>query len=88
MKWYPIINDVVGGYAVSNLDEPVSEHDLRKEGNPEKRGYVIADFMTEDDAKVVAHLLNIIDYQPIALGIKGSGWWSDAKVQIDEGLSA
>lgn len=89
MKWYVVENDILGGHAVSNLNLPISQHDLRQEGDPAKRGYVIADFvMTPDDAAIIAHMLNLINYTPLALGIEGSGWWSDAKVQTNaEGLS-
>lgn len=44
---------------MTNYPHPLSEHDFRKEGNPARRGYVMADdFYCRQDAEVVAKLLN------------------------------
>lgn len=93
MKWYVNVNDMIGGWSVSNLDAPASEHDHRIDGDPNKRSYVVADCMTEDDAKIIVHLLNMVNYKPIALQLGSdahgiAGWWGNAKVQVDEGVSA
>lgn len=92
MKWYVNENDVFGGWAISNLDLPLSQHDHREDGDPKLRSYVIADmFMTEEDARVIAHLLTTINYVPLPLGLGSdahgaAGWWGNAEVQINEGL--
>lgn len=26
-RWYVVVNDLIGGYAISNVDKPTSEHD-------------------------------------------------------------
>lgn len=50
--WYAVINDLVGGWCVANVDLPLSA--IR----PRTGERVIGDFMTEDDARRVARLLN------------------------------
>lgn len=50
--WYPVVDDCIGGYAVSNVDKPVSGHDHDAgEG-------AIADFVDERVAKHIAELHN------------------------------
>lgn len=73
MKWYPVENDLIGGWAVSSLDKPLSQHDMRPEadGDPSRSGYVIADLMERKDAIFVALLLTSIGYVPRVL--KGDG---------------
>lgn len=56
--WTAQENDVIGGWCVTNYPHPLSEHDLRPNGNPARWGYVIADMMRHDDAQEVARLLN------------------------------
>lgn len=58
VTWHVVINDLVGGWCVSNVNLPMSEHDFRKEGDPEKRGYIFAECMTQEDAAIIAETLN------------------------------
>ena len=55
--YYPVVNDLIGGYDVSEWDKPVSEHDTRPEGGE----YTIGTFMTEEWATRVADALNHIE---------------------------
>lgn len=56
--WTAQANDVIGGWCVTNYPHPLSKHDLRPNGDPTRRGYVIADMMSYSDAQEVARLLN------------------------------
>lgn len=59
--WTAEVDDLIGGAIVTTYPKPASEHDNRKEsdgGVPWHRGYIIAEFMTMEDAEVVARLLN------------------------------
>lgn len=58
-KWTVQANDLVGGWVVTNYPHPLSEHDMRKDGDPAQRGYVIAECMDWEDARTIAHLLNL-----------------------------
>ena len=53
MTWYPIVNDLVGGWAVANNDIPMSQIDFRA-----RETIVIADMMNFEDADLIAQLLN------------------------------
>lgn len=59
-QWYAIRNDLIGGYAVGNRDAPVSAYDHHADD-------IIADFMSEDDAKAIAALLNENGYRTARL---------------------
>lgn len=61
--WFAILNDLVGGWSVSNYPFPLSEHDHRIDGDPAKRGYVVADCMNREDAEVIAAILNREGYR-------------------------
>ena len=51
-RWYAVLNDTIGGYAVSNVNKPVSKLEYR-------RGEVeVACFVTQDDAEHIADLHN------------------------------
>jgi hypothetical protein len=52
VRWYPVVNDLVGGWAVSHVDKPLSEQDWRK-GDGD-----IADFCSELVARHIADLHN------------------------------
>lgn len=56
--WTAQVNDLIGGAVVTTYPHPLSEHDHRKDGDPHKRGYVIAECMTMADAERIAGLLN------------------------------
>lgn len=64
--WYAKFNDLVGGWIVTTLNQPLSEHDNRRQvdidrpGSPPAgpRGYVIAECMAHTDAELIAYLLN------------------------------
>ena len=58
MIWTAQINDLVGGFIVTNLERPLSGHDHRPEAADEDYGYVIADCMDRPDATTIARLLN------------------------------
>jgi hypothetical protein len=56
--WTPQVNDLIGGWIVTTYPHPLSAHDVRPEGDPNKRGYVIAECMVKEDAEMIASLLN------------------------------
>ncbi len=47
-RWYVVVNDVVGGWSVSNVDKPISQQD------PKNGEWEIADFVTRDEAEAIA----------------------------------
>lgn len=57
--WTSQLNDLVGGFIVTTFSQPLSQH-----GHGAERGYVIADCMTENDARMIAHCLNVMAYVP------------------------
>lgn len=57
-RWSAQPNDLAGGWAVTNLPVPLSAHDMRPDGDPALRGYVFAECAREDDARLLAALLN------------------------------
>ncbi len=57
-EWSAQVNDLVGGWIVTDYPHPLSEHDTRLEGDPRRRGKVIADCVTHGDAVRIARLLN------------------------------
>lgn len=56
--WTAQVNDLVGGWIVTNYPHPYSEHDNRPDGDPYKFGYVIAECYARADAETIAGLLN------------------------------
>jgi hypothetical protein len=50
--WYPVTDDTIGGWAISNVPEPVSEL------NPYNGKFELGSFMTEDEAKHIAYVHN------------------------------
>jgi hypothetical protein len=56
VTYYAVINDVIGGYDVSEYDKPVSEH-----GTDE---HTVGSFMDEPGAVRVAEALNLLDTSP------------------------
>lgn len=61
--WTSQINDLVGGYIVTTYPYPISDHVFNGIDSL-KHGYVIADCMTEEDARRIAQLLNEERYVP------------------------
>jgi len=50
--WYPVLDDTIGGYAISNVRLPVSEHDWTK-------GHMlIGSFLRESTARHICELHN------------------------------
>jgi hypothetical protein len=70
--WYAQVNDLVGGWIVTDLNKPLSEHDFRpfNHRNEENYGYVIAECMNQTDAERIADLLNI-DEKPVCQACLG-----------------
>lgn len=61
MSWTVQVNDLVGGWVVTDYPHPLSEHDHRPENRSEPNfGYVIAECYDEDDARQIAALLNMV----------------------------
>jgi len=56
--WTVQVEDQVGGFIVTDYPHPASEHDFRPEGDPDKRGHIIAECHSRDDADLIAQLLN------------------------------
>lgn len=56
--WTVQVNDLVGGWIVTNLPEPLSQHDKRIHGEEEHRGYIIAECSNKADAEILASLAN------------------------------
>jgi hypothetical protein len=52
VKWYAVPDDLIGGWAVSHVDKPLSEQDA-KAGEGE-----IASFMDQQAAEYIANLHN------------------------------
>lgn len=52
VQWYPVVNDLIGGWAVASVDEPCSKLDY------ENGEHEIADFAVEQIAKHIANLHN------------------------------
>ena len=53
MRWYPVVDDTIGGYAVSPWDLPVSGLDTRSGGQ-----FTVAHFADRDVAEHIADLHN------------------------------
>lgn len=68
--WTAQVNDLVGGWIVTDYPHPLSEHDNRWDGDTTKGGYIVAECWTERDACTIAMLLN--EYQ-----IKRTLLWRD-----------
>jgi len=64
VEWYAVINDLIGGWALSTTDEPVSSGS----------GLYIGDFMCEDTARHIAAVHNTCLYSARSLvgGFNGS----------------
>jgi hypothetical protein len=56
--WTVQVNDEVGGFIVTTYPHPSSAHDHRPDGDPRKRGRIIADCCCTEDAELIAELLN------------------------------
>lgn len=52
--WTAEVNDLIGGYIVTNCKKPASQVDI----TPESEDYVIADCPMEQDAIIIASCLN------------------------------
>ena len=46
-RWYVVVNDVVGGWSVSNVDKPISQQD------PKNGEWEIADFVDHEEAEAI-----------------------------------
>ena len=63
VEWTVQINDLVGGYIVTNYPHPLSLHDYRENGDPTKRGHIIAECSSRGDANIIADLMNFREKQ-------------------------
>lgn len=68
LPWYVVVNDLVGGWAVSHIDKPLSEQDYRQgEGD-------LFDSLTKELAEYIVDLHNRKIYSnKYSQGI----WWTD-----------
>lgn len=57
--WHPVVNDLVGGWAVANTTLPYSSISF----NPDY--YIVADLCSSNDAVAIAAGLNVIGYRPV-----------------------
>lgn len=64
--WTVQVNDLVGGWIVTDYPYPLSEHDHRPDGDSGRRGYVIAECSGEIDARRIAALLNDDDLETVS----------------------
>ncbi len=53
-RWYAVVNDLVGGWAVATVDRPLSEIDTKS-----RTVVVVADFVSEEAARYIATLHNL-----------------------------
>lgn len=51
-RWYPVVDDTIGGWSISNVDESVAFH------NPAEGRFELGSFLTEDQARHIAWLHN------------------------------
>jgi hypothetical protein len=58
MTWYANVNDLIGGWYISDRDQPASQVNTMEDCPP----YVLADFMDEADAKALVDVLNFQGY--------------------------
>jgi hypothetical protein len=56
--WTIQVDDTIGGWIVTDHPHPLSEHNNRLDGNPTKRGEIIAECHSQGDAELIARLLN------------------------------
>lgn len=52
-RWYVVVNDMIGGYAIATMDKPLSEIEGRFH-----EVVVVADMVGRDVAHYIAHLHN------------------------------
>jgi len=52
-KWYTVVNDLVGGWSITLIDKPMSQHNPSVPGDGE-----IADFVDEETARYICELHN------------------------------
>ncbi len=57
-RWTVQLNDLVGGWVVTDYPQSLADHPRTPSGGGLARGRVIADCVTEADAQRIAHLLN------------------------------
>lgn len=53
VRWYPIVNDLVGGWSIATADVPLREIDTRN-----RDVAVVGDFLTEGIARHIVALHN------------------------------
>ena len=61
-RWYVVVNDVIGGWSVSNVDKPMSQQ------HPKHGEWEICDFVDKDAAEAIAaeHNMRLDEHQPQA----------------------
>lgn len=52
IKWFAVLDDTVGGWAIANVNKPVSAHD------PSKGEFSIGDFLDEPLARYIVAMHN------------------------------
>lgn len=57
-EWSVQVDDLVGGFIVTNYPHPLSAHDTRADGDKTKRGYIFAECFSEEDAQLIVNFLN------------------------------
>lgn len=75
VEWSAQRNDYIGGYMVTDYPWSATLHDLRFDGEKEKRGYNIAECMREEDARMIAALLNEAGITPRSIREQLSDFW-------------
>jgi hypothetical protein len=53
-RWYPVADDTIGGWAIANIDLPVSQLDTRG-----GKHFTVGDFLSEDIARHICELHNV-----------------------------
>lgn len=71
-RWTVQVDDLVGGWVVTSYPHPLSQHDFRPDGDPERRGYIFAECMSEKMAERLAGLLNA--YGPLPSRMVPTYW--------------
>ncbi len=61
--WTVQLNDLIGGFIVTDYPHPLSDYDTRPEGDKKKRGVIACECISQEAAEKIAQLLNEEEYE-------------------------